>query len=125
MGQTSIDIISELILDGQIHDRVKISNNLIVSHTRSDKISSDDNAAFDGGTFTSALSFSPLVPVQDNEGNYIQKNYAVDNSGNLIDGTQMDAEGNLITEQTLSTAANPDLKAIGSPSEVKISRIIQ
>ena len=111
-------------LDGQINDRIKISNNLMVSHTRSSKISTDDNAAFDGGTFTAALSYSPLVSVRNAAGNFIQKNYEVDDDGNLVDGTQVDAAGNLIAERTLSTAANPLLKATGSPSEAKITRII-
>ena len=111
-------------LDGQVHKRIKISNNLMVSHTRSDKIASDDNGAFDGGTFTAALSYNPLVPVRDASGNFVQKNYAVDNDGQLIDGSQSDNSGKPIAEKILSTAANPLLKAIGSPSEAKITRII-
>lgn len=104
-------------LDGQVGQRLKISNSLMVSHTRSNKVSTDDNAAFDGGAITAALGFSPLVPVRDAAGNFVQKNFAVDDQGRLADGSNS-------PERTLSTLANPVLKIEGSPSEAKITRII-
>jgi TonB-linked SusC/RagA family outer membrane protein len=111
-------------VDGQLSERIKISNSLMASHTESSKQLTEDNAAFDGGALTSALGFSPLVPVRDVNGNFIKKNYAVDDNGNLIDGTQTDSQGNTITESTLSTFANPILKSLKSPSKTKITRVI-
>jgi TonB-linked SusC/RagA family outer membrane protein len=111
-------------LDGQVTKRLKVSNSLMFSYTDSDRVATDDNAAFDGGTITAALGFSPLVPVRDNRGRLVQKNFAVDNNGELIDGTQLDANGKNISEQVLNTFANPLLKLLESPSELKTTRII-
>ncbi|NND35244.1 MAG: TonB-dependent receptor [Saprospiraceae bacterium] len=110
-------------LDGQISPKLKISNNLMFSYTDSDRVATDDNAAFDGGTLTAALGFSPLVPVRRN-GNLVQKNFQVDGNGELIDGSQIDEQGNAIPEKVLNTFANPLLKLLQSPSELKTSRII-
>ncbi len=111
-------------LDGQISRRFKVSNSLMFSLSHSDRVATDDNAAFDGGTITAALGFSPLVPVRNRSGALVQKNFAVDDRGEPIDGTQTDADGNNINEQTLSTFANPLLKLLQSPSSTKLSRII-
>jgi len=111
-------------LDGQITKKLKISNNLMFSYTNSNRVATDDNAAFDGGTLTAVLGFSPLVPAYDANGKLVQKNFKVDQNGNLIDGTQLDAQGNLIPEQVLNTFANPLLKLLDSPSELKNARII-
>lgn len=111
-------------IDGQIGSRLRISNSLMASHTRSSRVDTDDNAAFDGGMITGALGFNPILPLRDADGNYTSRNYEVDNAGNPIDGTQIDAAGNTIPEQTINTLANPVLKILGSPSESKISRII-
>jgi TonB-linked SusC/RagA family outer membrane protein len=111
-------------LDGQVSKKLKISNSFMGSYSDSDKVATDDNAAFDGGTITAALGFSPLVPVRDEAGNLIQKNYEVDDNGELIDGSQIDDQGKNITEKTISTFANPLLKLLASPSESKITRII-
>ena len=111
-------------LDGQVTKRLKISNSLMFSYTESDRVSTDDNAAFDGGTITAALGFSPLIPVRDRNGKLVQKNFAVDNNGALIDGTQRDGSGNNIAEQVLNTFANPLLKLLESPSELKTTRMI-
>ena len=112
-------------VDAKINERLSFSNNLMISHTRSERVQTDDNAAFDGGTITGVFSFSPLVPVRDAEGNYITKNYEVDDNGALIDGTQVDAQGNTIGERTLNTAANPLLTIAESPSRSHISRMIE
>ncbi len=111
-------------LDGKVHPRITLSNSMMFSHTKSNKILTDDNAAFDGGIVTAALSFNPMLSTRDENGNLILKNYAVDNDGNPIDGTQLDDEGNVIPESTLNTFANPLLKIYDSSSESKISRII-
>jgi len=111
-------------LDGQITSRLKISNSLMYSVSRSDRVSTDDNAAFDGGTITGALGFSPLLPARNANGDLVQKNFFTDDNGNIVDGTQVDAQGNTVTEQTISTFANPLLKLILSPSKTNLSRII-
>jgi len=111
-------------VDAEVNKRIKISNSLMVSHTRSEKVQTDDNAAFDGGTITSVFGFSPQVPTRDANGNYTTKNYLVDNNGQLIDGSQVDAQGQSIQERTLNTLTNPLLKIAASPSESKISRLI-
>ena len=111
-------------LDGKLHSRIKVSNSLMYSHTRSNRIQTDDNAAFDGGIVTAALGFNPMLPTRDENGDLIPRNYAIDNDGNVIDGTTVDEDGNVIPEQTLNTFANPLLKILESPSETKITRII-
>ncbi len=111
-------------IDGQISSKFKISNSLMFSHSESDRVATDDNAAFDGGTITGALGFSPLVPARRPNGDLVQKNFVVDDNGELIDGTQMDDQGNLITERTINTLANPLLKLLQSPSSNKLSRVI-
>lgn len=111
-------------LDGQISSKLKISNSLMFSHTNSNRVATDDNAAFDGGTITAALGFSPLVPARGADGRLTQKNFAVDDNGNLIDGTQTDAQGRPISEKILNTFANPLLKLLDSPSELKTNRVI-
>lgn len=112
-------------IDGKISDRFRITNSLMASHTRSSRVATDDNAAFDGGMVTGALSYNPLLRLRDEAGNYTAKNFVVDNNGEPIDGTQTDAAGNSIAERTLNTLANPVLKLVGSPSVSKISRIIE
>ena len=111
-------------LDGQILRKLKISNSLMFSFTDSDRVATDDNAAFDGGTITSALGFSPLVPVRNAAGELVQKNFVVDDQGELVDGSQIDAQGQNVTERTISTFANPLLKLLQSPSSNKLTRII-
>ncbi|MCB0664822.1 MAG: SusC/RagA family TonB-linked outer membrane protein, partial [Saprospiraceae bacterium] len=111
-------------LDGQINRKLKVSNSLMVSYSNSNRVSTDDNAAFDGGTITAALGFSPLVPARTREGRLVQKNFAVDDEGNLIDGSQTNDQGQTITEKVLNTFANPLLKLLESPSELKTARII-
>ncbi|MCB0688056.1 MAG: SusC/RagA family TonB-linked outer membrane protein, partial [Saprospiraceae bacterium] len=111
-------------LDGKISPKVKVSNSLMVSYSNSNRVATDDNAAFDGGTITAALGFSPLVPARTPDGKLVQKNFAVDDKGNLIDGSQLDDQGRLITEKVLNTFANPLLKLLESPSELKTARII-
>jgi len=112
-------------LDGKVHPRITLSNSMMFSHTQSNKIQTDDNAAFDGGIVTAALGFNPMLDTRDENGDLILKNYAVDNDGNPIDGTQTDEDGNVIPESTLNTFANPLLKIYDSSSESKISRIIE
>ncbi|NND05293.1 MAG: TonB-dependent receptor [Saprospiraceae bacterium] len=111
-------------LDAQVTPKLKISNSLMFSFSASDRVATDDNAAFDGGTITAALGYSPLVPTRDKNGNLVQKNFVVDDNGELVDGTQADAEGNAIAEKTINTFANPLLKLLESPSSNKLSRVI-
>ena len=111
-------------LDGQISRKLKVSNSLMFSHSNSNRVATDDNAAFDGGTITAALGFSPLVPARTSDGKLTQKNFAVDDNGQLIDGSQVDAQGRPISEKVINTFANPLLKLLESPSELKTTRII-
>lgn len=111
-------------LDGKISRKLKVSNSLMVSYSNSNRVSTDDNAAFDGGTITAALGFSPLVPARNPDGSLVQKNFAVNDQGELIDGSQVDAQGRPVPEKVLNTFANPLLKLLESPSELKTARII-
>lgn len=112
-------------VDGKLNNRIKFTNSLLFSHTRSNRVSTDDNAAFDGGIVTAALGFNPLLNTRDEDGNLTTRNFAVNNEGNPIDGTTLDENGNPIPEETLNNFANPLLKILESPSETKVTRIIE
>ncbi len=111
-------------LDGKITDRIKVSNSLMFSYTDSERVTTDDNAAFDGGTITSALAFSPLVPVRNASGDLVQKNFEVTDEGLLRDGVSIDKQGEVIAEKVNNTFANPLLKLLASPSVSKTGRVI-
>ena len=104
-------------VDAQITRKLKFQNTLLASHVRSMKVMTDDNSAFDGGSITAALSFNPMLPIKFENGNYVDKNYQVSDEGAIIL-----ADSKL---QPLNGNANPLLKNLGSPSEDRLSRVVE
>jgi len=108
-------------LDGQINSKLKVGNNLLFSRIQGDRVESDDNGTFDAAPVSAALTFNPMLPVFDSDGNFITKNYVVDNNGNIVDGT---GPGQT-QEEVYSTFANPVAQATGRLSQSAINRIIE
>lgn len=56
-------------LDSRISDKFKIGNNLSVSHLESNGVLTEDGGILTGAV-SAALSFNPMLPVKDANGNY-------------------------------------------------------
>ena len=104
-------------VDAEITKKLKFQNTLLASHIRSMKVTTDDNSGFDGGSITAALSFNPMLPTKFENGNYVDKNYQVSDDGAIIlaDSKRQPINGN----------ANPLLKNLESPSQDRLSRIVE
>ena len=104
-------------VDAEITKKLKFQNTLLASHIRSMKVTTDDNSGFDGGSITAALSFNPMLPTKFENGNYVDKNYQVSDNGVIIlsDSKRQPINGN----------ANPLLKNLESPSQDRLSRIVE
>lgn len=108
---------SRINVDAKINSNFKIQNTLLASHVRSRKVQTDDDAAFDGGAVTAALSYNPMLPLRFASGSFVDRNYRVADDGSIIINDS--------NNQPLNTAANPILKNLGSPSSSKLTRIIE
>ena len=104
-------------VDAEITKKLKFQNTLLASHIRSRKVTTDDNSGFDGGSITAALSFNPMLPTKFENGNYVDKNYQVSDDGAIVlaDSKRQPINGN----------ANPLLKNLESPSQDRLSRIVE
>jgi len=59
-----------LNLDRQVSKKISIGTNLTLTHTDANTVSTDTPGGFFPGVVNTALTFSPILPVYDEEGNY-------------------------------------------------------